>query len=321
MFDVVCIGDISQDVFLFIKDADIHAELHGSGPEICLPYGQKLNVENVFEEIGGNAANVSIGLSRLGLKISLLSIVGNDKRGDWVLDRLKFLAKSFNHQNLAVDKVFTVPSHETNLSIILNFKKERTILTFHGKGNLPQDKTEESEWLYLTSPAGRDSSEVFHQILQQKESVKLAFNPNLNDIKKGFDYIRPIVEKSRFFIVNREEAEAILNETISRQEIENRLIEISRSLPDFESRAVIITDGRNGAWGYDGNGVYYQKAAESEVKETTGAGDAFTSGALAAIIKGKNLPEAMIWGVRNAESVIQKVGAIEGLLTVSEISH
>lgn len=314
MFDVVCIGDISQDIFLFIKDADIHAGLHGLGSEICFPYGQKINVETIFEEIGGNAANVAVGLSRLGLKTSLLSIVGNDKRGDWVLNRLKFLADTPSDQKLVIDKVFAVPDHETNLSVILNFKKERTILTFHGKGSLPQNEIGESKWIYLTSPAGRDSSEIFRQVLHQKGETKLAFNPNINDIKKGFDYIRPVLEKSQFFIVNREEAETVLNKKSPRQEIEDLLIELSQGLPGFEFRTVIITDGRNGAWGYDGNKVYCQGASELEVKEATGAGDAFTSGSLAAIIKGKSLPEAMKWGVKNAESVIQKAGAVEGLL-------
>ena len=51
------------------------------------------------------------------------------------------------------------------------------------------------------------------------------------------------------------------------------------------------------------------------VVETTGAGDAFASGFLAALFYDKDLNTALDWGLKNSASVIGKIGGVEGLLT------
>jgi sugar/nucleoside kinase (ribokinase family) len=53
--------------------------------------------------------------------------------------------------------------------------------------------------------------------------------------------------------------------------------------------------------------------------ERTGAGDAFGSGFLAALIKGKTMEEALIWGTVNSASVIGYVGAQRGLLKEEDV--
>jgi sugar/nucleoside kinase (ribokinase family) len=53
--------------------------------------------------------------------------------------------------------------------------------------------------------------------------------------------------------------------------------------------------------------------------EKTGAGDAYTAGFLAAVLNSQPIKEAMRWGAFDAASVIQKIGAEEGLLTKTEL--
>ena len=36
--------------------------------KLCLPYGEKLPIVDSFQALGGNAANVAAGATRLGLK-------------------------------------------------------------------------------------------------------------------------------------------------------------------------------------------------------------------------------------------------------------
>jgi len=55
--------------------------------------------------------------------------------------------------------------------------------------------------------------------------------------------------------------------------------------------------------------------------DRTGAGDAFSSTFVAAIIRGADVAEALLWAPINAMSVVQKVGAQSGLLSEPEISH
>ena len=53
--------------------------------------------------------------------------------------------------------------------------------------------------------------------------------------------------------------------------------------------------------------------------ERTGAGDAFGSGFLSAVIEGKTLEESLIWGTVNSASVIGYTGAQKGLLKEKDL--
>jgi sugar/nucleoside kinase (ribokinase family) len=82
------------------------------------------------------------------------------------------------------------------------------------------------------------------------------------------------------------------------------------------AKNVVITDGDNGSFVQDENNrFYYLGSVKIEVVEKTGAGDAYTSGFLAAVLNGKPVEEAMRWGAQDSASVIQQIGAEAGLLT------
>ena len=64
----------------------------------------------------------------------------------------------------------------------------------------------------------------------------------------------------------------------------------------------------------------YQAAPVTAIQET-GAGDAFAVGYIVAHILGKNIKESSEWGVKNATSVIEKMGAKTGLLYRKDFSN
>ncbi|HLC87518.1 MAG TPA: PfkB family carbohydrate kinase, partial [Patescibacteria group bacterium] len=55
--------------------------------------------------------------------------------------------------------------------------------------------------------------------------------------------------------------------------------------------------------------------------EMTGAGDAYATGTLAALIHGKSLEEAMRWGAANSASVVEQMGSTPGLLGLSKMDE
>ena len=55
--------------------------------------------------------------------------------------------------------------------------------------------------------------------------------------------------------------------------------------------------------------------------DRTGAGDAFASTFVAALIKGADVPSALLWAPINSMNVVQHVGAQEGLLTEDQIDY
>jgi len=125
--------------------------------------------------------------------------------------------------------------------------------------------------------------------------------------------IKSILEASKLLVVNKEEAESlVLKGTIAvGANIKDLLMILSKLGPAI----VVITDGRNGAFAYDGKEFLKMGIFPGERVEMTGAGDSFSAGVLSALVYGKDIKEALRWGAVNSASVIQKVGAIDGLLT------
>ena len=78
---------------------------------------------------------------------------------------------------------------------------------------------------------------------------------------------------------------------------------------------VVVTDGRRRAWVYGGNSVYHTNTIDKPVHDATGAGDAFASGFLAAVLHDLSLDKCVQWGSVNGDSVVDYYGAQRGLQT------
>ena len=118
-------------------------------------------------------------------------------------------------------------------------------------------------------------------------------------------------------MVNVEEAQRILNTE------EKDLSILLRKVADLGPKIVCITDGPAGAYMLDtrannGAGAAYFMPIYPDPKtpfERTGCGDAFASTFISALIYGKSSLEALAWAPINPMSVVQYVGAQQGLLT------
>ncbi len=88
-------------------------------------------------------------------------------------------------------------------------------------------------------------------------------------------------------------------------------------------RIAVITDGPKGAFAYDreNNTTYFMPPYPDPKPpyERTGAGDACAATTAAALALGKTVEEALMWGPINSMSVVQYVGAQEGLLSQAQL--
>jgi sugar/nucleoside kinase (ribokinase family) len=173
------------------------------------------------------------------------------------------------------------------------------------------------KWIYLSSLASntKDYHKEIIEYLNQNPSIKLAFQPGTFQIKLGLQELKGIYEKTEVFICNVEEAQRILhNES---RDIKVLLNEIHKYGP----KIVLITDGPKGAFMFDGDHYYFMPVYPDPKPpiERTGCGDAFSATFVAALIMGKTPLEALVWAPVNPMSVIQYVGAREGLLNKEHI--
>ncbi len=306
---VLSIGHATFDTFLKIDphDARLECTVDNSNCKICFDFGSKVPVESVHYGVGGSAANVAVGLSRLGLESYIFTVVGNDMRGMEIVSSFK--RNKINCSFLKID------SNPTNQSSIISYQNDRTIFSYHHERDYSfEDKEAFHEYVFVGS-VGVDVSKLYDEISKMKvdsPGKKVFYNPGKREIKSARDILHEFLAYVDYLVVNVEEACSILDPTLSRDSIE--INDLSRLLREKGPENIIITDGEGGSYAYDGYKFLFMPAKKVDVVEKTGAGDAFTSGFIGGISSGLDIFRAAEWGIINSASTIQKYGAQHGLL-------
>lgn len=310
-FDVIAIGDATLDIFLELKRAQIACELKQRDCKIIFDFGAKLPVERVTHIPGcGNASNAAIAARRLGLKTTLLSIIGDDAVGEQTMRRWK--QERVNTSLIQIDR-----HTSTNSSTVLSFQGERTIFVYHHKRHYQLPRLPITRWLYYTSLGkGHERFErdlIAH--LDHYSNIQLCFNPGTYQLARGKKGLSPIIKRSTILSLNREEAEMLLEKK------DASVSALIQGLHRLGSRIVLLTDGERGSYASDGAQIWHLKIFQGKALERTGAGDSYTAAFMSAIAMRHTIPEAMRMGTANAWSVIQHVGPQTGLLTPTEMGR
>lgn len=306
VYDVISVGDATLDVFVSLVEASVLCNIQKDVCQLCLSYADKIPVEKVQRVIGGNAANNAVGSSRLGLKSAFYSIVGNDATGVQIMETVR-------REKVSTEYVHVDRKQESNYSVVLNYKAERTILVYHIDRKYKLPKLRSTKWIYLTS-MGKNHQNLHNELLKhvRKTGTKLGFNPGTHQLKQGLEKLKPLLGVTTVLFVNKEEAKRLVGEIAEMKEL---LMAVRHVGPQI----VVITDGEKGSYAYDGQSFWKCAITDTPVVERTGAGDSFATAFLAALNVGKTIPEAMQWGTMNSASVITKVGPQAGLLTKKQM--
>jgi sugar/nucleoside kinase (ribokinase family) len=308
MHDFIAIGDTATDVFIRLLD-DSGAVVSGTpdSPDyrISLPFAAKIPYESAVTIAGvGNAPNAVVAAATLGLKSALVARIGDDEAGTETIEALK---------KRGVDTQFVTPESgkETNYSYILWYGQERTILRKHEDFTYSLPDLGTPTCIYFSSMGSKadDLYDHFATYIEEHPQITFAFQPGGNEIHLGTKLSR-FYKRADMYFSNVEEAGAILGlETLGIKELLKRMFELGPKI-------VVITDGPNGAYAYDGKEMWHVPVYPDGLNafERTGAGDSFSSTTAVAHILGKDLPTSLMWGAINSASVVQKVGGQAGLL-------
>lgn len=314
--DVLSVGDIVTDAFIKLFDDQGHTYSNEHGRWLAIPFGVKIPFDRVeVVESVGNSANAAVSFSKLNLNSALMSNVGEDRYGRSMIRAL---------QKNKVDTRFIKinPGKISNYHYVLWYKEERTILIKHEeyKYYWPHLRTDEiPRWIYFSSIS--KNALPFHDDmadwLEKHDDVKLAFQPGTFQIEAGAKRLKKLYERSELLAVNREEAVLICGGN------KDDIHDLFNKLHDLGPRIVVISDGPAGSYASDGQNRFRMPIYPDPKPpfERTGAGDAFTSTFVAAIIKGSNIEGALQWGPINSMNVVQHVGAQKGLLTENELTE
>ena len=310
--DILAIGDIVVDAFIRLEDAEVKCDAQNENCRLSVRYGDKVPYKSVdICYAVGNSANAAVSASRLGLNSALYAYVGGDQNG-------KDSVASLQKDGVETKYVHTDLENKTNYHYVLWYDIDRTILVKHEHYTYDFKVEEIPKWIYLSS-LGENTVPFQMQIIDFIENhpeTKLAFQPGTFQIKMGKESLNRIYKNTEIFFCNVEEAQLILSET-SRD-----LKTLIHGIANLGPKIVVITDGFEGAYACDmknPNDVWFMPIYPHNPVERTGAGDAFASTVVSALEMGKTLDVALTWGPINSMSVVQKIGAQEGLLKMEEL--
>ncbi len=311
------IGGATFDLFVQMNRERVTET--GDSSSLCFPAGAKIPVEQIIETCGGGASNTSVGLRRLGCEAAFCGVVGNDQWGERML-------KNLQDEGVDIASATIVEGENSSSSIILSLGSgERIILHNTGTNIHLHDATFDRaaaatrDWLYLTHIQQRSTvilDDIIAILSDATRNVGLTWNPGSTQIAEGYasEGNRTLLAHTRILLLNREEALAFTKAADAEQAL-TLLIQTG-------TRIICITDGAAGATATDGTQIYRcPPKPDCEIVDTTGAGDAFGTGATWAILQGLDLPAALRAGTINAANVLGSIGAQDGLLTDIEMKN
>jgi len=301
-FDTISVGDATLDTFLRVEDIIVvPSKTEDHNAMICLPYADKILVKTFEQQVAGNAANNAIGSSRLGLKAAFYSIVGKDDSGKKIIAAIK--KEKVSTKYLKIDK-----KNPTNYTVVINYDGERTQLIYRLDRAYKLPKLARANWVYYTA-VGKNHVNLEQEIIDyvNASGAKLAFNPGDYQLARGAKALKGVLQKTTVLFVNKEEGFKLVGQ---RDELD-----LLHQLSDLGPKIVVVTDGKKGAYAYDGNEAYHMGVFPVKLVEMTGAGDSFATGFMSALYHNEGIYEALKWGTANSASVISFIGPQKGLLT------
>jgi ribokinase len=291
---VVVVGSVNRDYSSYVE-------------RLPLP-GETVLAYEWRETLGGKGANQAVAAARVGARVSLVARVGDDPAGSGALRELGSLG-------VGVDHVLAVAGTTGAAQITVGRDGRNTIVVMPGANAemLPAA-------VVAAEPLLREAAVVLTQgelsaatIAQVAASARGAGGRFLLNLAPAVAVDPTVREAADPLVVNETEAVALLGRDDLLDGDSNLAVpgalRVAAELAGAVARSAVVTLGSAGAVASDGARQWHQPApAAREIRDTTGAGDAFT-GVLAAILaEGASLADAVRAGVHAGTFAVAREG-------------
>jgi sulfofructose kinase len=243
-------------------------------PEFPTP-NSKIEYVSRSRFFGGPTASTMVALSRLGLKTSYIGRVGSDDVG-------KLQIESLRRDNVDCRWCQTVQGAETLMAYILveNATGGRTVIWRPDERLIIEPKDITNEMIASGRTLHLDGRNLEAEITAATAARKLGIPVSLDaENVKGADRLFPLID---YFICSAEFLSSFSGTT-------NYPQALARIQEKFGCPFIGVTLGDKGALALC-NGTYFESPAFSiEVRDTTGAGDAFHAGFLYGLLTGVDI--------------------------------
>ncbi len=281
--------------------------------------GSFAGAENFRRYFGGSPANIAMNLANLGRKTALISRVGSDGLGEYLINILK-------ERGVDVSGISRDEKNNTTIILVTRSQESPEFLAYRGAdsnispGQISADRVSEARIIHLSSfaltvPRGRQTIEKVIKIARDKNKI-ISLDPNYRPQlwrgrEIGPEYIKQLLAEVDIVKPSLDDASFLFGER-SREAYINKFHEAGAGL-------VILTLGADGLLASTGESQQHLPSLAEKVVDTTGAGDAFWSGFYAGVLQQKNLLTALKLGCAAAAEVLKQTGDLVNMPPTGEL--
>jgi len=297
-FDLLVLGDANPDLILV---GDVEA---------VFGQAEKL-VEGHHVAVGGSGAIMACGAARLGLRTAFAGVVGEDAFGRFMIDALE--ARGVDTRGGGVD-----PDRPTGLSVVLARDDDRATLTSLGTiGDLTGATVDPDLLLqarhvhvasyYLQLALQPDLSALFDTVHAAGASTSI--DPNWDPAERWDSDLLALLSRTDCFLPNSTEARDITG-------VDD--IDVAAQALAGHGGVVAIKFGQGGGLVIQGDEVVRSESIPADVVDTTGAGDNFDAGFIAARLRGWPLARCLSVAVACGSLSTRAAGGTQAQPTMEE---
>lgn len=249
---------------------------------------------------GGKGLNQAVGAARSGVRTVFVGAVGQSE-ANYLLE-----AELANTENLEahVSRLTDIPTSEA--LVFTDQDGENFIAVLPGAAHLSSvclsdlaEMVKPNDILLMQLEVPLAAVQEALQIANQ-QGIPTVLNPSpYHDISR----FRGMV--SHLIVNQHEAAEACLSLSIDYADVDSMLM----ALADSFGATVTVTLGDSGCRTWDGHCIIATTAERVEVRDTTGAGDAFAGAFTASLALGYSLESSLAWATHVGGQACRKVGA------------
>lgn len=279
---------------------------------ISRDYVRGLKNASTFDKyLGGSPSNIAVNIAKQGFNSTIISRVGNDPFGDFILEKLS--SYGINTHYIIQDDMY-----QTDIVYVLKSQTSPEFYPFRSASlnlEIPKDFNNILNGLkifHLSSWAISSDKNLKNSLQMIKEAKKkgayIGFDPNYRKIlwKTSID----IDDVLRLILPYVDFLKPSLDDCINIFQKDKREEEYIDIFHNLGVKNVILTLGEKGFIVSDGSQKVNFNSYAKEVKDTTGAGDAFWSGFYIGILTGLDIIESSKLGNAFSAEKLKYVGAI-----------
>lgn len=280
--------------------------------------------KNYHRFLGGSPTNVAVNAARLGLKSVLVATCGQDGLGDYILRKLeknKVITSQIQRSTDYPTSVIFV-SRSTNTPEFLAIREADCQIN---TSQITNELLESAKIFHTTcfalskNPARKTiiESAIKASSLGVQTSIDINFSEKIwSDRKEAKLVLKEYLSTNPLVKLSDDDCYRLFDEVKSEEYIFDYFHQLG-------AKIICLTKGKNGVVLSDKQmGIIRQKAIPvNEVKDSTGAGDAFWTGFLYAQLSNKNLEETLFIAQKMAVLKLQNLGELPENMNIEDYLH